>query len=470
MPTRTSRWPISYVLTAFYTFSAVIILSLATAFLYSGLSRELELEKREALADQVEIVRVVIKEHPDDIETLKWEIEGEGTTRRFAQYYARILDQNGNVLMESPDMERLSLSHSVFPPPVSVTEKPEKGTHWKSPTGKWFLLMSARVGSEHPRLLELALDITAEENVLAHYRDKLLLVLVLGIVCSAIIGFLITRRGMKPLAEITEAAQKINVAQLHERIIPEKWPRELATLATAFDGMLGRLEASFNRLSQFSADVAHEFRTPIASLRLQAEVALTRSRTVEEYRAILESSLEDYERLSRMVEKLLFLARSENAETVLNRSTISPRKEIESIGDFYEAMLAEKKIELRIEGDGAMEADVILFQRAISNLLANAIRYTSANGKIAARIRQQENGDTEIEVADNGSGLASEHIPKIFDRFYRADKSRNSEHGTGLGLAIVKSIMNLHGGTARLQSEVGKGTTVILVFPAAGRK
>ncbi len=465
MPLRTSRWPISYVLTAFYTFSAFIILSLATAFLYWGMERELELEKHQSLADQVEVVRVIVKEKPDDIETLKLEVELEGAARRFAQYYARILDQNHNVMMESADMNRLFLTPSVFPPPVPDSERPELGTRWKSPDGKWFLLMSAWADSEHPRLLELALDITSEEKILARYRDKLLVVLVLGIVCSAVIGILITRRGMKPLAEIADAAQKINVAQLHERIVPARWPRELAVLAAAFDGMLARLETSFNRLSQFSADVAHEFRTPIASLRLQAEVALTRSRTVEEYRAILESSLEDYERLSQMVEKLLFLARSENAETVLHHTQFAPAQEIKAVMDFYEAIAAEKKLTLQSEGDGLMEGDIVLFQRAISNLLANAIRHTPTGGTITLSVRPQENGEIQIQVMDSGCGVASEHLPKIFDRFYRGDKSRNSEEGTGLGLAIVKSIMDLHGGKVAVQSELEKGTTVVLSFP-----
>ncbi|MEO5804733.1 MAG: heavy metal sensor histidine kinase [Verrucomicrobiota bacterium] len=465
MPMQNSRWPISYVLTLFYALSAFIILFLATAFLYWGMDRELEVEKHQSLVDQLEVIRVIIKEKPAEIETLKMEVDLEGAARRFAKFYARVLDQNQNVLMESANMNQLFLAPSVFPPPVPFSEKPELGTRWKSPEGKWFLLMSAWADSEHPRLLELALDITPEETVLAKYRVKLLLVLVMGILCSAAVGILISRRGMKPLAEIAEAAQKMNAAQLHARIVPEKWPRELMALATAFDGMLARLENSFSRLSQFSADVAHEFRTPIASLRLQAEVALNRSRTIDEYRTILESSLEEFERLSRMIDSLLFLARAENAETVLHPSRFASAKEIKIVMDYYEAMAAEKKVTLDLEGDGEIEGDSVLFQRAISNLLANAIRHTPPGGKITVLIRSQ-NGETQIQVTDTGCGLDPEHLPKVFDRFYRVDKSRDSEQGTGLGLAIVKSILELHGGKVEIQSQIGQRTTVILKFPA----
>ncbi|HZI32965.1 MAG TPA: heavy metal sensor histidine kinase, partial [Candidatus Binatia bacterium] len=313
------------------------------------------------------------------------------------------------------------------------------------------------------RLLQLALDVTDDEKVLANFRQKLLLVLILGIGCSALVANFITRRGMRPVADIAKAARKITASQLNERIAPKKWPEELTALATAFDEMLERLEASFNRLSQFSNDLAHEFRTPIAALRVQAEVTLQRSRTVDEYQRLLESSLEEYERLSRMIESLLFLARSENAETTLQRTIFDVSTEIGSVCSYYEASTAEKQIEVVVNGGGELHADVILFRRAVSNLLANAIRHTGERGKIFVHA-ERDDGMTKISVSDTGCGIAEEHTGKVFDRFYRVDKSRSQE-GAGLGLAIVKSIMQLHDGSVSLKSQPGTGTTVTLKFP-----
>lgn len=460
----TGRWPISRVLTVFYTLSASIILLLATGFLYRVMEHNLEEEDVHALADEVEVLRFTLHDKPDDLGALKREVQSEGAARQFAKYYLRILREDGSFVIETADMGKL-MADAKFPVAADTNDR-EKWIRWKSPAGNWYILMSARAVTSdrrETRLLQLALDITEDEEVLANYRHKLLIVLILGIGCSAMVANYITRRGMRPLAEIAEAAQKITAAHLHERIATGKWPKELTAVAAAFDEMLGRLEASFNRLSQFSNDLAHEFRTPIAALRVQAEVALQRSRSVEEYQRVLESSLDEYERLSRMIESLLFLARSENAETTLQRTVFESSTEIKSVCAYYEAATAEKNIEVSMSGNEKLDADSILFRRAISNLLANAIRHTDSGGKIGIQSRR-ENGAVEISVADTGCGIAGEHLDKVFDRFYRVDKSR-SEHGAGLGLAIVKSIMELHGGSVALKSKPGEGTTVSLKFP-----
>jgi two-component system heavy metal sensor histidine kinase CusS len=229
--------------------------------------------------------------------------------------------------------------------------------------------------------------------------------------------------------------------------------------------MLARLEDSFTRLSQFSADLAHELRTPIGNMLGEAQVALTRDRSEKEYRSVIESSAAECERLSGIIENLLFLARAESAEQKIERKQFDARTALEKIAAFYQPSAEDRQIALSCEGDAEISADPMLFNRAIGNLIQNALRFTPDGGTIRISAANL-NGRAEISVADNGSGIAPEHLPRVFDRFYRADPSRSSA-GTGLGLSLVRSIVDLHGGTATIQSEAGRGTTVTLIFPRA---
>jgi two-component system heavy metal sensor histidine kinase CusS len=262
---------------------------------------------------------------------------------------------------------------------------------------------------------------------------------------------------------MTRSLKRVGPKRLHERLAPDGWPRELQPLARAFDEMLDRLEDSFTRLSQFSADLAHELRTPIANIRGEAEVALTRSRASEEYRAVIESTVAECQHLTHIVDNLLFLARTEAAESHLQRLSFDGRAAVEKIAAFYEPVAEEQKLTISCSGQANFFADETLFGRAVSNLLENALHHTPMSGTIIISVANR-GAQSEVSVKDTGSGMAPEHLPRVFDRFYRADPSRSSE-GLGLGLALVKSIAELHGGSATIESEVNRGTTVTLSFP-----
>jgi two-component system heavy metal sensor histidine kinase CusS len=227
--------------------------------------------------------------------------------------------------------------------------------------------------------------------------------------------------------------------------------------------MLGQLESSFARLTEFSANLAHELRTPINNLRVEAEVALSRPRSAEEYRHTIESNTEEYERLSRMISDILFLARPEQGITP---KQLDLRAELETLIDYYQTLAEERQISLTISGNGNVTADPRLFQRAAGNLLANALYYTQPGGQVTVAITQRQDGDTSVVVQDNGEGIPEHEIPLVFDRFYRSAQARQQRHeGSGLGLAIVRSIMELHGGSVTLASRPDHGTTATLTFP-----
>ena len=254
-------------------------------------------------------------------------------------------------------------------------------------------------------------------------------------------------------------------AGLHARGPAVEWALESQPGAVAFEGMADRLEDSFTRLSQFSADLAHELRTPLANIRGEAEVALTRPRTPNEYQAVIESSVTECEHLSGIIDNLLFLARAEADESEVHAKCFDGRAAIERIAAYNEAIAEERRLEIVCAGNGTIYADPVLFGRAVSNLVDNAVRYAPDGGRVAISLAADAQGAT-ISVEDNGCGIAPQHLPRIFDRFYRVDASRSSD-GIGLGLALVKSIAGVHGGTLTVKSEAGRGTALTLQFPAA---
>jgi two-component system heavy metal sensor histidine kinase CusS len=333
-------------------------------------------------------------------------------------------------------------------------------------------MMSAgmRVGMGGPttRVLQVALDVSSDEALLVGYRRHLMAVVALGIVFSCALGVFVARTGLRPMKDIIGTMNRITASQLHERIVASAWPEELQSLARSLDQMLDRLEDSFNRLSQFSADLAHELRSPINNLRGEAGVALSQTRTAEEFRNTLESSLEEYARLSRLIDNMLFLARADGPIASIVRTPCDARKAIETVREFYEALAEDRGVEVTCGGEGTLQTDAALFRQTISNLLANALNHTPRGGRVSMKVRQEEDRTVEVCVSDTGLGIPAKHIPNIFDRFYRVDPARSQPpHSTGLGLAIVKSIMRLHGGMVTVHSEVRKGSTFTLRFPPA---
>jgi len=407
-------------------------------------------------------------EQPDQHELLISEIEHEAADSPLI-YYLRVLDADGAVYHQTPRMDDL-LPVDRFGPPAQSLPDPAHCLHRyvRAVDSLRLLAVQAPLGPNGDEIwtVQAALDITPDLVLLAAYRLQLLGVLAGGILLATIMGGWLARRSIRPLTQIIHSARQMNASQLHERILSDRWPAELEEMALAFNAMLERLERSFARLSQFAGDLAHELRTPINNLRGEAEVALSRHRSPEEYQQILESSLEEYDRLTRTIDGLLFLARAEHPDTALDRVWFEARAEVDAVRDFYEAMAAEQGVRVNCEGAARVVGDALLFRTAVSNLLANALRHTPRDGEIGLLLRQTEQGGAELRVRDTGLGIPPEHLPRVFDRFYRVDGVRSQAPGNvGLGLAVVQSILRLHGGSARVESVEGKGTTVILDWP-----
>lgn len=459
---------ITHRLTLLYMLSAGIILLQATGFLFYAFVKTLEEGNIELLAENIQSIRTFLKEHPDDIPALN-RLLVTGGEPQFIKYYAQVLDATGAVIAQTPDTS-FSLPREVFPQPVAPEALPEHVVRKRTPEGKKYLLMSAwaaagKTGGKR-FLIQAALDVSWERNMIFRYRTKAEVIFFVGILITSLAGIMVARRALRPLGEITRVIQRIRATQLNERVTPSRWPRELAELATSFDEMLNRLEDSFTRLSQFSFDLAHELRTPINNLMGEAEVALAKPRTPEEYQEILASSLEEYRGLLHMIEGLLFLARADSADISIEHTELDALREIRAVIDYYDAVIEEKQLSVTCSGAGTLNADPVLLRRVITNILSNAIRYTPRGGAINIMVTPQENHTLCIRIQDTGIGISHEDLVKIFNRFYRGDNAKKQyAKGSGLGLSIVKSIIALHGGTIDIKSTPAAGTTVTLTFP-----
>ena len=445
-----------------FTPAAALLLFCALAIFYWIVVRHAFREDNRALADKLLTLRADSR-RAGGVEALTDQLKmvsaGEHT-----DYWVRLIDSTGCILAETPGMNDL-LPPSVFRPAQANSPVPTAANYRTA--GKLFSLAATLdTTRSHPLTIQLAQDRSADQQFTTKFAALLVIVMALGIFASAIIAVIVTRRGLQPLAEMARAVARIGPTHLTERVTPATWPPELQPLALAFDEMLGRLEDSFRRLSQFSADLAHELRTPLANMLGESQVALTRPRTPDEYREVIESTVAECERLSGIIDNLLFLARAEGADRQIQRTLFDGKAAIAKIAGFYETIAEEQQITITFAGEGDIYADRVLFDRAVSNLVENALRHVPKGGTIAI-LMSANNAQSEVSVKDTGCGIAADHIHRVFDRFYRADSSRSSA-GAGLGLALVKSITDLHDGSAAITSEVNRGTTVTLTFPNPG--
>lgn len=457
-------------LTIWYACSAFVLILVSTIALYRALVNNLDREDQEFTADIVDIVRGHLRDRPLDTRGLQQTIDREWSGRRYAQIFVRVLDPRGHLIAETAGMPA-TLSSTVFPTPVGTDQSPGPGIELALAEGGRFIAISALAGvggtDRESGVIQVALGQAHEEALLAEYRRRLWWVLSLALLVCSIVGYGIAKRGVRPLAAITETAGHIRSSTLDRRIHTADLPTEIAWLAETFNAMLAGLEDSFARLSRFSADIAHELRTPVNNLRGEAEVALRQVRTTDEYRSIVESLLEESVRLSRMIDSLLFVARAESPETQISREALDIARELHLVREFYDALAVDAGIVLTVEAadDLVANLDRTLWQRAIGNLIENAVDHTPPGGH--ATVKASRDGDTLcVQVSDTGCGIPPEHVAHVFDRFYRVEPSRSTRSGRlGLGLALVKSIVALHGGSVEIASEADRGTQVTLRLP-----
>ena len=320
-------------------------------------------------------------------------------------------------------------------------------------------------GESVPLAVMVGMDTEIHAHFMHAFRRSLAFYTTLAVLASGLFGWWAARRGLAPLRTMASRAKGVTSNHLDARMPVETVPVEMADLAATLNAMLERLQDDFRRLSEFSSDLAHELRTPITNLMTQTHVVLSQPREAAKYRDVLASNAEELLRLGRMVSDMLYLAKMEHGITLPNEESIHVGDEARALFDFYDALAEDKGVQLRLQGDASIVGDRLMLRRALSNLLSNALRYTPSGKAIVIKACEQDGGAT-IVVENQGEGIDPELLPSLFDRFFRADKSRAraDSDSVGLGLSITQAIMEAHRGGISAESSGGL-TRFILTFP-----
>lgn len=433
---------------ALVTSGAMALLGIVLHF---SLAAQLDLREREALLGKLEQFRYALAEMPDRNWASYQSFRLVNLMVGEYQMRADIMDESGQRLVP---ISSLSWPLDYVKQAAGLDASDVAEMH----DGRYHVIMAKAPvgGGEQHVIVGLAHDRAETLVLLSQFRRSVLVALVLGSLLAGGLGYAAAVRGLAPIRKMVQTARRIRAEHLTERLHIEEVPVELRDLAISFNGMLSRLEQSFQRLSQFSADLAHELRTPLGNLMLHAQVALDRPRTESELREVLMSGLEELERLSRMVNDMLFLAKADHAQIAASREPLSLDEEVDKLFEFFEPLASEQGVGLVRKGAAQAHADRSMVRRLLANLLSNAVRHASSGSNVEVRIGATTQA-AHVSVANEGAPLSADACQRIFDRFYRVSASRSeTSEGAGLGLAIVKSIVELHGGSIAAQSVDGR--------------
>lgn len=445
-------------LAVLFSLASALVLGAIGVYLYQSLEREIAWRDDNALVGRVDRMRALV----DDSASID-------ALRSRPQLYANMLGNRDSVLwlIDAEGRALIEINPARVPLPslpASADIRLADAAHGQATRLAW-----VDVARDGRRLTLVAGKMLAERGqMLASYRLTLALALGLGTGLSFALGWLISRHGLRPVRQLAERAAAIDVQRLHVRLgapgagLPP--PHELRGLTRALDQMLERLADGFAQLSRFSEDLAHEMRTPLNNLMGHTQQTLRKDRSVDQYQDLLASNQEEYERLARMIDSMLFLARSEQGGAAIVREDIDLAAMAEQLVEYFEGMAEERGVVFAVQASGTLHADRALVRRALANLLANALRHGAPHGTVTI-CGQVRDGGVDIAVHNLGEAIAEQHLARLFERFYRCDPARSKGGDSGgLGLAIVRSIMQLHGGTASLTSGAD-GTRFTLRFP-----
>jgi heavy metal sensor kinase len=462
------RLPIRLRLTVWYlvVFSAALAAFGASAWmlvrqrLYRDLANQLQWR-----ADSVE--RFMLAQKPGlTLQQMRAELDEEYRTEDKVQWL-QIVDQDGNWMFRAQPMS------SVSPSLIAPQTLPARGNNWRARSGGARLLVLERPASVFGRMytIEVAAETNGVYHTLLGLRNALLLLAPGMILISAFGSYWLSRRALSAVDDITAKARSIRETNLDSRLPTRNTNDELQRLSDTLNEMLARIEASFKRTRHFTADASHELRTPMSLIRTEAELALRKSRTQEEYSKALEHILAESVRTSDLIESLLTLARTDSGAQSLQLRAIPAIALLRQIATDWQPMFSEAH--LRFETDLPSEevqvnADESSLRRLLVLLLDNARKYTPADGQVSLRAVREANRLT-ITVKDSGIGIEPEHLPRIFDRFYRVDRARTrGEGGAGLGLSLAKWIAAQHHTRIEVESTPGVGTSFSFPLAVAG--
>ena len=449
------RQSISFRLTLLFASASTLVLLLLGVLIANLVERHFEELDMEILTGKLQLARHALEKvrSTADLEAMPRQLEDS------------LVGHPGlAVVVVAPDGQTLfATTGAEFPGTLldrGVEPASRHPVHWKNreqqPLRGISGLARTSIEGAPPAVVAVATGISHHEHFMSDFRTTLWSFMVLAALSIGLLGWIAVRRGLAPLQAIKREAAAITAQRLNARLPVDSVPVELVALARTLNDMLARLEESFRRLSDFSSYLAHELRTPVSNLLTQTQVMLSRTRTAEQYQEVLASNAEELERLSRMISDMLFLAKAENQLIIPHREAVDLRAEVNGLFEFYEAFAEEKNVSLSCSGSAVVSGDRLMLRRAIHNLLSNAMRHTPTGGGMAVHLEQTGENWVRLSVENTGETIAAEHLPRLFEPFYRADSSRQRfSDGAGLGLAITRSILRAHGGSVDVRSSSG---------------
>ena len=467
----TPRRPISLALRL--TVSIALIITLV--FLALGWLIERSLEHHFAMQDAEEL-EVVARSIQQVLTTLPHEASRDDINHRLSDavkghhgMYYQVQEASGRTLFATPGPD-LNL---IAAPPTAASDIEAGHLHTWQEQGQAYrgtlVDIPPSEGSQQHYTAVVATSTGFHDHFLARFRQTIWAATSIAGLFAILATWLAVYRGHAPLREISTRIRGISANQLDIRLDSTKVPIELSELATSFNATLERIEQDFKRLSNFSADIAHELRTPVTNLITQTQVLLTKGRSVEAYREVLYSNLEEYERMAKMIGDMLYLAQTDNQLIKPDLADLDMSTELAALFEYFEPWADERHV--RMASVGTMPhvlGDRLMLRRALSNLLSNAIRHTTADQAVTVSLASDDQ-HAVIQITNPGPTIAPEHLPHLFDRFYRVDPSRQRNgDGAGLGLAIVKSIAEAHGGEIAVRSGEGMTTFELRLPHRAG--
>jgi two-component system OmpR family sensor kinase len=458
-------------LTLLYAALFAVVLGLLGAFFYHAMAARLDTGVTDELDQRAAGLRGYIN-FVDGKPTLVYDRDDPEETHfiRLATRYYQIYDAaDGHLVERSREMDLLDVDLS----PDEVAERiAEPGIdEFDTESDRLRFHNSVlRAPDRHVYLLRVGASLGPLQATLRELKKTLELMIPAAVFVAALGGWFMARLALRPVGELRRAAHRISISNLDRRLPQSGTGDELDLLAATFNNVFERLQKSVEQMREFSVSISHELRTPLTALQGEAEITLMRASTVEDYRRVLTSQLEELGKLSRLVNQLLTLARAESGQLKLEAREMDLSEMVRSLAEQMEPIASYSGIRLAVTGAEPgtwIAADPQWLERVVLNLLDNAIKFTHEGGSVEVAVTRA-NGEARLQVRDTGAGIPQQALPHIFERFYRADGSRSKEvAGVGLGLSLVRSIVQAHRGRVEVQSELNVGSTFTVVLPLA---
>lgn len=454
-------------LTLWYGTALASVLVVFGVILYGALAKALKEQADRSLEETAAVAERSLEEHRFGPFLLYEDLSQDFPELATLDKFFQIFGPTGQITIQSPNIKsrEIPLNRTALEAALAG-QKTFESVRFSGEPPIRLISVPVRHGGTLVNIVRVGTSLQSLEETLHRLLIILLITMPLALLASLGGGWFLAGRALRPVGAITKAAERIAGGDLTQRLSVSMAQDEIGRLAATFNAMIGRLDASFQQVRQFTSDASHELRTPLTVLKGETELALRRPRSADDYRLVLESSLEEIDRMSRIVDELLFLSRADLGEIKMESRPVRLDQLFDDLKRQAEVLGHEQRVQI-VTGliePATIAGDDMRLRELLLNLLDNAVKYSPQGGRVEMSLVTQD-GMARLAISDQGIGMSREEQTHIFDRFYRTDGARaHTKKGTGLGLAICRWIVEAHHGTIEVQSEPSKGSTFTVIL------